>query len=112
MRHLIVIAALLPFTAHAQAVYMGNISGTLTTGGTAQNATGFNPNRRGCVIQNNSTGDLWINDLGTAAATQPSIRVPAGAQYACGSPGSPLAPNGALSVFGATTGQTWSGREW
>src|SRR5215831_3731871 len=48
MRHLIVIAALLPFTAHAQAVYMGNISGTLTTGGTAQNATGFNPNRRGC----------------------------------------------------------------
>jgi len=38
--------------------------------------------------------------------------VPAGAQYACGSPGSPLAPNGALSVFGATTGQTWSGREW
>lgn len=112
MRLIALAALLLPSLAHAQAVYMSNISGSVTTGGTAQQASATNPNRRGCTIQNTSAGDLWVNDLGTATAASPSIRVPAGAQYTCGNPGSPLVPNGALSIYGATTGQTWSGREW
>jgi len=112
MRRIALAVVLLPSLAHSQGVYMNNISGTLTTGGAAQQVTAFNGSRRGCTIQNNSSGDLWINDLGTASAAQPSIRVPAGAQFTCGSPGNPQASNGALSIYGATTGQAWSGREW
>jgi len=104
-------AMLLPSLVAAQTVTMGNISGTITAGGTAQQLSGAFPGRKGCVVQNQSTGDLWINDQGTAAATQPSIKVPAGAQFICGS-GYGAAPGAALSIFGATTGQAFAGREW
>ena len=109
------LAALLLMLVSAGAqntVTMNSISGTITAGGTAQPLAGAFPNRRGCVVQNLSTGDLWINDQGTAAAAQPSIKVPAGAQFACGSPASAVAPGAALSIFGATTNQAYAGREW
>jgi hypothetical protein len=112
MKHLIIAALLLPSLAWGQPVTMANISGTITSGGVAQTLAAVNPTRRGCVVQNLSVSDLWINDQGTAAATQPSIKVPAGAQFACGSPGSSAAPTAALSIFGATTGQAFAGREW
>lgn len=101
----------LPSLALAQTFTPSSISGTITAGGTAQQLAGAFSGRKGCAIQNQSTGDLWINDLGTAAATQPSIRVPAGAQYLCGAGGGG-ASAGALSIFGATTGQAFAGREW
>jgi hypothetical protein len=103
--------ALQPSLATAQTVSMGNISGTITAGGTAQQLSGAFPGRKGCVVQNQSATDLWINDQGAAAATQPSIKVPAGAQFICGS-GYGAAPGAALSIFGATTGQAFAGREW
>jgi hypothetical protein len=109
------LAALLLMLLPAQAqntVTMNSISGTITSGGVAQTLAAAFPNRRGCVVQNLSTGDLWINDQGTAAAAQPSIKVPAGGQFACGSPASAVAPGAALSIFGATTAQAYSGREW
>jgi hypothetical protein len=68
-----------------------------------------NSQRRGCFIQNQSTGDLWFNSLTTAAAVQPSLWLPAGAFYACPPSG---IPTGALSIFGATTGQAFAAREW
>lgn len=112
MKQLALALALLPTLATAQTTFTpSSISGTITTGGAAQQLTGAFPNRKGCAIQNQSAADLWINDLGTAAATQPSIRVPAGAQYLCGAGGGG-APAGALSIFGATTGQAFAGREW
>lgn len=84
-------------------------SGTITLGGTAQELMASNPERSGFWLQNVSAGDLWISDIGTAAATQPSLKVAAGAIYE-----SPMTgcPTGAISIFGATTGQAFSAREW
>lgn len=83
-------------------------SGTITSGGVAQTLSAANTGRRGFFIQNVSTGDLWIRDGGTAAATQPSVWIPAGAffEYTNG------VPTSALSIFGATTGQAFTAREW
>jgi len=109
------LAALLLMLLPAQAqntVTMADISGVIASGGVAQALAAAFPNRRGCVVQNLSTGDLWISDQGTAAASRPSFKVPAGAQFACGSPASAVAPGAALSIFGATTNQAFSGREW
>lgn len=95
--------------AYAPAANLANISGTVTTGGTAQNAAGANTSRKGFWIQNLSSGDLWINTLATAAASQPALKLTAGTYYEA-PPGG--AGTGAISVFGATTGQAWAGREW
>lgn len=88
---------------------LASISGTITTGATAQNAAASNAVRLGFMLQNNSTGDLWFSTLATAVAAQPSIKVPPGAFYetplgGCGT--------GAISIIGATTGQAFTGREW
>ena len=84
-------------------------SGTITLGGTQQTLMAANSQRRGCVVQNLSTGDLWISELTTAVASQPSIKVPAGAEYTCSVNG---IPTGALSIIGATTSQAFAAREW
>lgn len=86
-----------------------NRSGTVTLGGTAQTLMAANASRQGFIVQNVSTGDLWISSLGTAAATQPSIWLPPGSYYEPPSDGVPVA---AISIFGATTGQAFSAREW
>jgi hypothetical protein len=112
MKSLLGLALLLPSLAAAQTTFTpANTSGTITTGGAAQQLAGAFPQRKGCVIQNQSAADLWISDIGTAAATQPSVKVPAGAQYVCGGYAGG-APSGAMSIFGATTGQAFAGREW
>jgi hypothetical protein len=102
------IAVVLSAPAWAQAVDYANRSGTITAGGTAQALAPAWPARKGCLVQNLSAGDLWISEVGTAAATQPSIKVPAGSQYLCMVPAS----GQALSIFGATTAQAFAAREW
>jgi hypothetical protein len=84
-------------------------SGTITTGGTAQQVMAANSARQGFSIQNLSTGDLWINPLGTAAAAQPSIKLAAGVYFEA-----PLGYGavGAISIFGTTTGQAFSAKEY
>ena len=97
-------------TVIAKTTFPVNRSGTITTGGAAQSFAGANPGRIGHSIQNNSTGDLWFNDLGNAAAlAQPSTKIPSGSLYE-----SPITgcPGGAISIIGATTGQAFSAREW
>ena len=84
-----------------------NRSGTITAGGTAQVLAPANLSRAGFWFQNVSDTDMWINELGNAAASQPSIKVPAGAMYEF-----PVVPGTALSVFCATTGKAFSAREW
>jgi hypothetical protein len=69
-----------------------------------------NANRIGYWIQNNSAGDLWINEIGgTAAASQPSIKIVSGALYESPVTGCPV---GAISIYGATTSQAFTAREW
>lgn len=108
IRILASLAVLLPGVAHAQAVTYADRSGTITTGGTAQVLAPAFPGRHGCMIQNQSGGDLWVSEVGTAAPTQPSVKVPAGQQFLCMSP----AAGAALSLFGATTAQAFAAREW
>lgn len=110
MRRLALAAALvlLPSLAFGQAATtLQDRSGTITLGGTAQVLMPAAPSRRGCIVQNLSVADLWISDQGAAALVQPSIKVPAGAQFACVGP-----PSAALSIIGATTAQAFAAREW
>lgn len=84
-------------------------SGSVTTGGVAQNVVGTNIGRSGFWIQNLSNNDLWINDLTTATGASPDLKLVSGALYE-----SPIhcAPTTAVSVYGATTGQSFAAREW
>jgi hypothetical protein len=66
--------------------------------------------RLGYIIQNNSNGDLWVNDLGTPAAfAPPSFRLVPGASFE-----SILGyrPSQSISIIGATIGQPFTGRVW
>ncbi len=85
-------------------------SGTVTAGGVAQVLMAANAARRGWSLQNQSTGDLWLNELGgTAAATQPAVQIAPGASVVNVTNGVSLL---AISVFGVTTGQAFTAREW
>jgi hypothetical protein len=86
-----------------------NISGTITTGNTAQVLATANEDRSGILINNHSDISLWISDIGTATASQPSIEIKAGTIF---NPVKGSIGPGALSIIGATTGKAWSGREW
>ena len=85
-------------------------SGTITTGGTAQQLMAANTARKGWSIRNNSTGSLWFNELGsTAIIGQPSFEVKAGEYFEAPIGGS---SESAISIIGATTGQSFTAREW
>jgi len=87
-----------------------SISGTLTTGGTAQDAAAANSGRTGWWIRNNhASASLWVSTLATAVQGQPSLEIRAGELYES-PPGG--AGTGAISVIGPTTGQPWTGREF
>lgn len=88
---------------------MNDWSGTITAGGTAQQLIGPRAGRRGYLMQNLSSGDLYISDAGTAAAAQPSFKVVAGALFET-PPG--YVYDGPVSVFGATTSQAFSARDY
>jgi len=85
-------------------------SGTITTGGTAQQAAAANATRKYLFIQNpsGSGGTLWFSTLATAVAASPSIELPAGASYE-----NPphFCPTGAVSVIHGTTNAKYTVRE-
>ena len=92
-------------------------SGTLTLGGTAQNAHAANAAVRGMQIQNLDTTEvLWISVTTTAAAsTAQSYALSAATSTTQGgSYNTPLGfgYNTALSVVAATTGHKWSCTRW
>jgi hypothetical protein len=95
--------------AYAPSIAYTDRSGTITTGGTAQTLMAANANRKGWRIQNLSPTDLWVNDKGAAAvAAQPSFKLAAGASYESAAFGASTA---AISIFGATTGQSFEAME-
>ena len=97
-----------PLPSYTPPSTITNISGTIATGGTAQTLSASNVTGRRFIVQNlDPIFDLYVSDMGTAVASQPSIKIPAGALYE-----SPYATTAALSILGSTTGQVWSGREW
>ena len=98
-----------PIAVSGMPVACTSRSGTVTSGGAAQALMAANSDRHGFWVQNVSTDDLWISDVGTAAAAQPSLKIPAGALYEAPIGG---VPNTAISIFGATTAQAFAAREW
>lgn len=81
-------------------------STVITLGGTAQPLMATNAGRQGASMQNLSTGDLWVNTTGTATGGGGSEWVPPGSLWATG------AETTAFSIFGATTGQAFTAKEW
>lgn len=83
--------------------------GSITTGGSAQQLAPVNLTRRGFSFQNQSASDLRISFLNAATLDYHSLLVIAGAYFEttilfCGT--------GAISVIGATTGQTFYARDF
>ena len=84
-------------------------SGTIILGGAAQTISIANSIRHGFWIQNQSAGDLWMSTIGTAAAGEPNIWLPSGAYFEFPYTG---VPSTAISLWGNTTGQPYTAREW
>jgi hypothetical protein len=87
-----------------------NRSGSITSGCVAQSLMAASPTRFGFVLQNLSAGDLWVNVLGgAAAAAAPSFKIESGAYFE--TPPN-YRPTAAVSIFGATTGQSFTAQEY
>ena len=85
-------------------------SGTLATGGSAQTLFGGIVPVNGFVVQNNSSAALWISDVGVASAGGASIQLAANGGIFATPSG--YKPAGAVSLYGATTGQAFAARRW
>lgn len=95
---------------------MLNLSGTITTGGTAQTlsaARGGTP-RKGWSVYNSSAGNLYVNDVGGTASTSDglSYTIVPGAMLAINPQSIESVSQSSISIVGATTGQTFVAREW
>ncbi|MGH7044954.1 MAG: hypothetical protein ACREE2_01020 [Stellaceae bacterium] len=93
-------------TAGASAV---DGSGTVGVGGTAQTLFGGIVPGNGWLVANNSDAAIYVCDVGTATAGGASIPVAAGAMFTT-PPG--YKPAGAVSLYGATSGQAFAARRW
>lgn len=88
----------------------GDGSGTVATGGSPQTLFGGTVPVNGFLVQNNSTGALWICDTGIASNGGASIQLAANGGLFATPPG--YKPAGAVSLYGATTGQVFAARRW
>lgn len=83
-------------------------SGSITTGGTAQTPLPANSNRVYLLIQNTSTDDLYFNFTATAITDSPSVLLKSGEALVMEST---FVSTEAISIIGATTGQTFTIKE-
>ena len=98
-----------PLAITAGGVVFTDRSGTITVANTAQSLMAANTIRKGFRIQNQSTGDLWINDTGVAATIgQPALQIKAGGYLTSESWG---CSQTSVSIVGATAGQSFHASE-
>ena len=83
--------------------------GIITTASTAQTFMVANATRRAWSVQNQSTGDLYVNCSSTATLDYHSLKVPAGALYESSTT---HVGTGACSIIRATTGQAFYARQF
>lgn len=83
-------------------------SGTIATGGAAQTIFNANATRARLVIQNQSTGLLFINFGVPAVTDQPSIRLE---PYDIWMDSGPSCTNQSVSIIGDATGQAFTAKE-
>lgn len=89
-----------------------DLSSTIAAGGTAQALCAADPKRFGYRVQNLSSGNLFINDVGGTAVstgTGSSFTLTPGSMYES-SPN--MRPISGISILGATTSQAFSACEW
>jgi hypothetical protein len=84
-------------------------SGTIAIGGTAQILFAGIVPVNGFQLCNNSSAALYVSDVGNASAGGASMQVGPGAIYT--TPDG-YRPAGAVSVYGAATGQAFAARRW
>lgn len=85
-------------------------SDTVATGGAPQMLFGGIVPNNGFLVQNNSSAALWISDVGIASAGGASIQIAAnGGIFVTPSD---YKPAGAVSLYGAATGQSFAARRW
>ena len=101
-------AAPLPVVNTAGAAALDG-SGTVTAGGTAQPLFGGVVPANGYLVANTSAATLYVSDVGIASAGGGSIPVAPGAVFATPSG---YKPPGAVSLYGATSGQSFAARRW
>lgn len=80
-------------------------SGSIITGGVAQQVAPANPLRGGLMIQNLSASDLWISTVGQASDAPGSIRISANALYELPAH---MIGTGVVSIYGLSTGQQFT----
>lgn len=83
-------------------------SGTITLGGTAQQAMASNATRRFLFLQNTSDTDLWFNFTTVAVADQPSAKLTPGAVFIMEGG---FVSTEAISIIGATTSKSFTAKE-
>jgi hypothetical protein len=84
-------------------------SGTIASGGVAQQLFAGLVPTNGFQIGNTSSGTLYVSDVGTASAAGSSMPIAAGAIYT--TPDG-YRPAGAVSIYGTSTGQSFAARRW
>ncbi|MGH7114714.1 MAG: hypothetical protein ACREE9_09490, partial [Stellaceae bacterium] len=84
-------------------------SGTVTVGATAQALFGGVVPGNGWLVANNSSAPVYVSDVGVATPGEASIPIAPGAVFAT-PPG--YKPAGAVSLYGATSGQSFAARRW
>lgn len=104
-------SALFPTQTSGAPATLTDLSGSITTGGTAQQLVAADANRHGWRLMNTSSGDLWFNDTGGAASAGGAgcYKLTAGGYYESPPGGASTA---AITIYGATTGQTFSAARW
>lgn len=95
-------------TAVPSVITPTNRSGSVTSGGTAQNAMAANASRKGWCLQNLDASEVMYVRSGAAATSTTGTKLTPGAM-ACNQPG--LIDQGAISVIAATTSHAYSGFE-
>ena len=84
-------------------------SGMVQTGGSAQSLSGGIIPSNGWLVTNNSSGPLYVSDVGLATPGGASIPISAGNVFATPSG---YKPAGAVTLYGNTTGQVYAARRW
>ncbi len=87
------------------------VEGTITTGGTAQNAFSTTPLNGFEIYNAHSTETLYIREAGTATAADNSFNVAITPRSTYTTPVG-YKPTGDVSVIAATTGHAFVARRW
>lgn len=100
-----VVASDLSVLADSGTAATADRSGTVASGGTAQQACAANPSRRLLLVANpDEVRSFWFSPSGTASAGAGSIQVGPGSAIVFDK----VVPSGAVSVFGAAAGQPFT----